>query len=87
LYIIQSPQRDALAAYLKACGIGTAIHYPVPIHRQTAYRDLGTDKQFPIAERLAQEILSLPMYPELPLDDIRVVAQAVVDFSSGKGRR
>ncbi len=80
LYVIQSERRDALAAHLKAQGIGTAIQYPTPIHLQPAYRRLAPRGALPIAERLAREILSLPLYPELALADVRAVAQAVLEF-------
>ena len=81
LYVAQSARRDALADHLKANGIGTAIQYPHTIHRQPAYANLGyREGSLPVSERLAHEILSLPLYPELPLDDVRAVAQAVNDF-------
>ncbi len=81
LYVIQSARRDELAAYLKTRGIGTAIHYPYAIHEQAAYANLGYRKgHLPVAEKLAREILSLPLYPELPLDDVRAVAKAVNEF-------
>lgn len=83
LYVIQSARRDELAAYLKERGIGTAIQYPHAIHRQAAYANLGyPETSLPIAERLAREILSLPLYPELPLEDIRTVAETVNQFES-----
>jgi dTDP-3-amino-3,4,6-trideoxy-alpha-D-glucose transaminase len=81
LYVVQSPKRDALAAHLKSRGIGTAIQYPFAIHQQTAYTNLGyRDADLPVASQLAHEILSLPLYPELPLDDVRAVANAVNEF-------
>ncbi len=81
LYVVQSKRRDDLAAHLHARGIGTAIQYPYPIHLQPAYANLGHPAgSLPTAERLAREILSLPLYPELPLDDVRTVAGAVNEF-------
>jgi dTDP-3-amino-3,4,6-trideoxy-alpha-D-glucose transaminase len=81
LYVIQSARRDELAEHLKAHGIGTAIQYPHTIHLQPAYANLGYRAgSMPVAEKLAREILSLPLYPELPLDDVRVVAQEVNQF-------
>lgn len=81
LYVVQSSRRDELAAHLKARDIGTAIQYPFPIHLQAAYANLGYHPgSLPIAEKLAREILSLPLYPELPLDDVRVIAQVVNEF-------
>ncbi len=81
LYIVQSSRRDELSAYLKARDIGTAIHYPQMIHRQAAYKNLGYGQgSLPVSEKLEREILSLPLYPELPLDDVRAVARAVNQF-------
>jgi dTDP-4-amino-4,6-dideoxygalactose transaminase len=81
LYVIQARNRDGLQTYLGERGIGTAIHYPTPIHLQPAYRDLGYQTgDFPITERAADDVLSLPMYPELPLAAIEKVADAVCTF-------
>ncbi len=86
LYVIQANNRDGLQAFLGERGIGTAIHYPTPIHLQPAYRDLGHKKgDFPITERAAARVLSLPMYPELPLAAIEDVAGAVREFVSRHG--
>jgi dTDP-4-amino-4,6-dideoxygalactose transaminase len=71
---------------VSASGASTAIHYPTPIHLQPAYRDLGYQKgDFPITERAADKVLSLPMYPELPLAAIEDVAGAVREFVSMQG--
>lgn len=84
LYVVQSERRDALAAHLQARGIGTAIQYPHPIHLQPAYANLGYRAgSLPVAERLAREILSLPLYPELGLDEVRTIVQAVNEFDGG----
>ena len=81
LYVIQSPNRQSLIAHLQARGIGTAIQYPHTIHLQPAYANLGyREGSLPVSEKLAREILSLPLYPELSLDDVRAVAQAVNEF-------
>lgn len=81
LYVIQSARRDELAAHLKSRGVGSAIQYPHPIHLQPAYANLGyREGSLPVSEKLAGEILSLPLYPELPLDDVRAVARAVNEF-------
>jgi dTDP-4-amino-4,6-dideoxygalactose transaminase len=78
LYVIRTPQRDGLRQYLESRGIKTGIHYPIPIHLQPAYRELGYQVgDFPIAERHSREMLSLPMYPELAPDQIRYVCDAV----------
>lgn len=79
LYVIRHAQRDALRDALKARGVGTLIHYPVPVHRQAAYLDLGyAQGSLPVTERIAGEILSLPMYVGLTTADIRTVAGAVL---------
>jgi dTDP-4-amino-4,6-dideoxygalactose transaminase len=66
LYVVRSPARDALQAALRARGVDTIVHYPVPPHRQPAYQDLGFGADaFPIASRLAAEVLSLPVGPHL----------------------
>jgi dTDP-4-amino-4,6-dideoxygalactose transaminase len=88
LFIVQTAERDALRDFLTERGIQTGIHYPIPIHLQEAYRDLGLGAgAFPNAERLAQESLSLPMYPELTEEEIRIVSDAIRDFfASGRAR-
>jgi dTDP-4-amino-4,6-dideoxygalactose transaminase len=71
LYVIRVAARDQLRASLSARGIATGIHYPIPIHQQPAYRDLRYPTgSFPVTERYADQILSLPMYPEL--DGLRI---------------
>lgn len=75
-YVIRCPRRDALRAYLTAQGIGTIIHYPVPIHQQPAYAKFATG-DLPETERAAHEVLSLPLYPEIPSADINRTAAAV----------
>jgi dTDP-4-amino-4,6-dideoxygalactose transaminase len=77
LYVIASPQREALIAHLAECQIGCAIHYPVPVHRQHGYAERVTIAPggLPVTERLCQQILSLPLYPELSDADVdRVIA-------------
>ncbi len=81
LYVIRHPQRDRLADFLREKGIGTGIHYPVPIHLQPAYRGrLAGEGSLPETERAAKEILSLPMYPELSAEQVRQVAEAIRAF-------
>jgi dTDP-4-amino-4,6-dideoxygalactose transaminase len=66
LFVVRSSQRDKLRAELSRAGIGTGLHYPIPLHLQPAYRHLGYQRgDFPIAEKFANECLSLPMFPEL----------------------
>jgi dTDP-4-amino-4,6-dideoxygalactose transaminase len=81
LFIVETEQRAALQKHLDTVGIGTNIHYPVPIHLQQAYADLGYGKgDFPEAEHLAERMLSLPMFPELRSDQIRRVAGEIKGF-------
>lgn len=83
LYVIRVKDRAALQQHLGKAGIGTGIHYPVPLHLQKAYMHLGYAKgSFPIAEAAASEILSLPMYPQLRLDQIRRVVDEISRFAS-----
>ncbi len=83
LYVIRVQDRDALAAYLRDRGVATGIHYPVPIHLHQAYEDLGYKKgDFPVSESYAEQILSLPMYPELTSEMVRYVVDALKDFQA-----
>lgn len=78
LYVVRTRDRDALQAHLKEQGIGTLIHYPLPIHLQDAYRHLGLQcGAFPVAEQACHEVLSLPMYPELSPETIPIIASAI----------
>jgi dTDP-4-amino-4,6-dideoxygalactose transaminase len=78
LYVVRLPQRDSLRRMLEARGIGTAIHYPVPVHRQPAYTNgIVRFGHLPVTERLAGEILSLPMYPTLAEAQVAQVAEAL----------
>jgi dTDP-4-amino-4,6-dideoxygalactose transaminase len=83
VYAVRSRDRDALQSYLQTRGIQTGIHYPIPVHLQKAYADLGYRKgDFPHSERAAAQVLSLPMYPELSTPAIEQVAEAVRSFSA-----
>ncbi len=85
LYIVRVQDRAGLQSFLTSKKISTGIHYPVPIHLQPAYADLGYKKgDFPITERYASEILSLPMYPELPEASIDYVVESIRQFSGEK---
>ena len=73
-YVVQYAERDGLQKTLQEAGIGTQIHYPIPPHLQMAYRDAGYARgRFPIAESMANRLLSLPMGPQLQLKDVDVV--------------
>lgn len=81
LFVIRSRARDALQSHLAARGVSSVIHYPVPPHLQGAYRDAGWGQgALPLAERLAAEVLSLPMGPTLTPAQIEAVATAVRSF-------
>jgi dTDP-4-amino-4,6-dideoxygalactose transaminase len=83
LYVISTPARGALRAHLKSCGFESLVHYPMPIHLQEAYSGMGHEVgSFPNAERLAREILSLPLYPEMDEQVVAQVAQTVKEFFS-----
>ena len=83
--MVRVQDRQELQNHLKAAGIGTGIHYPIPLHLQKAYRTLGYDKgDFPITEKIASTILSLPMYPQLTRSEQENIAEAVRE---GLGRR
>ncbi|MBI2010395.1 MAG: DegT/DnrJ/EryC1/StrS family aminotransferase [Candidatus Chisholmbacteria bacterium] len=81
LYVIEVPHRDQLQRYLSKKGISTVIHYPTPIHLQPAYKHLGYKRgDFPITEKTAKRILSLPMFPELTDKEIHFVVQHIKQF-------
>jgi dTDP-4-amino-4,6-dideoxygalactose transaminase len=83
LYVIRTEKRDELQKYLTENGIATGIHYPIPIHLQNAYSHLGYRKgAFPVSEKLATEILSLPMYPELQADQQEYIVNKIKNFVS-----
>jgi dTDP-4-amino-4,6-dideoxygalactose transaminase len=77
LYVVRTEDREGLMAHLGKAGIGTGIHYPIPLHRQRAYEALGYKAgDFPVCEKIAAEIVSLPMYPQLtPEQQARVVRE------------
>lgn len=77
LFVVRHPRRAELSALLNEAGIGTAVHYPVPCHLQEAYRPYGRGAgSLPVTERAAQEILSLPLYPELTEAEIAQILAA-----------
>lgn len=80
LYVIRVKDRDKLRDFLGSKGIATGIHYPVPIHLELAYKSLGYKQgDFPVAEKLAGEILSLPMYAELSGEEIEYVVRQIAN--------
>ncbi len=79
LYVVRVKNRDTFMKDLGARGVGTAIHYPVPIHLQEAYAFLGVKRgSLPVSERLAEEIVSLPMFPELTQQQVETVTREVI---------
>ena len=75
LYVVRLAQRDAWRARLAESGVQTGVHYPIPVHLQPAYRDLGYNRgDFPVSEHVADEVLSLPMFPELTNAQVEEVA-------------
>jgi len=75
--------REALQAHLSEAGIGTGIHYPIPLHLQKAYQHLNYKKgDFPVTERVAAEIVSLPMFPQLQQEQLNEVAKKVKEFAA-----
>ncbi len=80
-YTIRCPRRDDLAAHLRSQGISSVVYYPVPLHLQAALEYLGYKKgAFPESEQAADEVLALPMYPELPEESIERVAEVIGSF-------
>jgi dTDP-4-amino-4,6-dideoxygalactose transaminase len=78
LYVLRSPDRDRLAAALLAGGVGTLVHYPIACHRQEAYGGSAlAARHLPVAERHADEVLSLPIGPHMTAADVEIVAHAV----------
>lgn len=85
LYVVRVHDRDGLLKHLAEAGMGAGIHYPIPLHLQNAYGHLGYEKgDFPVTERVASEIVSLPMYPQLTPADQAQVAARVKEFVFSK---
>jgi dTDP-4-amino-4,6-dideoxygalactose transaminase len=81
LYVVRVQDRESLRAYLSAQGIGTLIHYPLSIHRQEAYVDLGyAEGALPASERAAREIFSLPLYPVMEASQVDRVCRAIRQY-------
>lgn len=81
LYVVQTPNREELQSYLTSREVSTGLHYPVPLHLQEAYIDLGHKRgDFPVTERVASRALSLPMFPELTTEQIDYVVSVIEDF-------
>jgi len=88
LYVIRADDRDGLMNHLKKVGIGSGIHYPIPLHLQKAYAALKYRQgDFPAAEKAAAEIVSLPMFPQLTAEQQARVVEEIVSFTSQFGRK
>jgi dTDP-4-amino-4,6-dideoxygalactose transaminase len=86
LYVILTDDRDGLQKYLGEKGIGTGLHYPLPLHLQKAYAHMGLKKgDLPVTERTAERLLSLPMFAELTAEQIEYVAGSVREYVKGSG--
>jgi dTDP-4-amino-4,6-dideoxygalactose transaminase len=85
LYVVRVQDREALQARLAEVGVGTGIHYPIPLHLQKAYQHLGyAQGNFPVAERVAAEIISLPMFPQLKSSEQDEVVSRVKEFVAAR---
>ena len=85
LYVIRIDDRDGMMIHLKQAGIGTGIHYPIPLHLQKAYSSMGYKiGDFPVCEKIAAEIVSLPMFPQLTADQQAKVVREVLQFTQNR---
>lgn len=85
LYVILVDDRDGLQKFLGEKGIGTGLHYPVPLHLQKAYAQMGyKEGSFPVSENLAKRLLSLPMFPELTREEIKYVCDSIKEYIGNK---
>jgi UDP-2-acetamido-2-deoxy-ribo-hexuluronate aminotransferase len=80
-YTVRVAERDALAQHMRERGIPTAVHYPLPLHQQPAFASACAGRSFPVAERLAREVISLPMHADLDEPTQRRVASALRAFA------
>jgi len=83
-FVIRAPDRDRLREHLRQRGVGTEVYYPIPLHLQPCFASLGyRPGDFPVSERLAQEALALPVYPELAAEHVEYVCEAIAAFYRG----
>jgi dTDP-4-amino-4,6-dideoxygalactose transaminase len=88
LYVVRTADREGLMEHLKQAGIGTGIHYPIPLHLQKAYAGMNYRKgDFPATEKAAAEIVSLPMFPQLTAEQQARVAEEILNFTSTRSRK
>jgi dTDP-4-amino-4,6-dideoxygalactose transaminase len=82
-YVVRVPNRDAVKQKLADKGIGSAVYYPIPLHLQKCFEYLGCRKgDLPVSERACEEVLALPVYPELPEQQVRYVAESLLQAVS-----
>ncbi len=83
-FVVRHPQRDRLKTHLEERGIQILIHYPLPVHLQPAYADLGLQRgDLPVTEQVARQVLSLPLYPEMSETAVEYVSEAILAFFAG----
>jgi dTDP-4-amino-4,6-dideoxygalactose transaminase len=88
LYVVRAGDREGMINHLRNASIGTGIHYPIPLHMQNAYASLHYGPEdFPVAARVAAEIVSLPMFPQLTADQQAKVAEEILAFTSATPRK
>ena len=86
LYVIRTKHREKLREFLRERGIATGVHYPVPLHLQECFVNLGYKSgDLPESERAAREVLALPIYPELTQEQIKFVGRTIVDWCARQG--
>jgi dTDP-4-amino-4,6-dideoxygalactose transaminase len=82
LYVVRTPERDRLREWLESKGVSTGMHYPIPVHLQEAWYVYGGDKlSLPVTEKITKEIVSLPIYPELTLEEVDVICKYINEFT------
>jgi dTDP-4-amino-4,6-dideoxygalactose transaminase len=87
-YTLRAKDRDGLQSHLKEAGVGSAIYYPIPLHLQGCFKSLGyVEGSFSASERAAKEVLSIPVYPELTVEQKEHVVEAVISFYRTRGNR
>ena len=85
LYVVRIPEREQLREWLENKGISTGMHYPIPVHLQEAWRASGGDKlSLPITESITKEILSLPIYPELTIEEVDIICKHIREFTDSR---
>ena len=85
LYVVRVKNREKLQAELAVANIGTGIHYPIPLHQQKAYAQLGYKTgDFPVTEKIAPEILSLPMFPQLTREQQQYIAEKLMEITAAR---